>query len=289
MNRIATVMAVLILTTPVWAQEAVSPPAPVDAKAQRAEEKEAKKAAKAEAKQTRFEEEGIYYTNGRMDFVKIETMKKGEIKDRTPQHPATIVPDQLETYLKSILVSEKDILKKSPEIIQVFNDKAADFLAPIIAKAFSKVQPDQMVVFSWLTKDPMAVIRNDRIVIGECWIQDNHLHIQFNKLLAKLTGDYDKRGNFNFVINNAKGLRTKLLPSAVVSVAGRGGREAIIDMGGDFASLTAPDSVAGGDSAKARATRNTQDRLSDLDQLRKDKMITEAEYQAKRKVILDSL
>lgn len=302
MKRIFVALLLVCLATPVFAapDPGETPPTAESVAAEKAdraakkEAKEAKKQAKRDAKieEALAENKDVvtFYTNNRMDFVKLETMSKKEASARGAQHPATISADQMKQYLSAILVSEKDLLKKSPDIVQVFNEKAADFLGPILAKAFSKAKPDQMVVFSWLTKDPLVVIRNDRIVIGECWVKDNLLHIQFNKLLAKLTGDYDKRGNFNFAINNAKGLRIKLLASAVVTPAGKRGTEAMIAMNGDFGAVTTPDSVVGNsDAKKVSAQRSVKDRLSDLDQLRKDKMITEAEYQAKRKSLLDSL
>lgn len=305
MKRILSTLVLIVLTAPVFAASDPGPTPPTAEtvaaeKADRAAKKEAK-ATKKQAKRDAKIEEALadnkdvvtFYTNNRMDFVKLETMKKGEAEDRGAQHPVVIPVDQMKNYLTAILVSEKDLLKKSPEILQVFNEKATDFLAPILVKAFSKAKPDQMVVFSWLTKDPLLVVRNDRIVIGECWVKDNLLHIQFNKLLAKLSGDYDKRGNFNFAINNAKGLRIKLLASAVVTPGGKRGTEAMVAMNGDFSAVTAPDTVVGNTAAKAdakmSAQRNVKDRLTDLDQLRKDKMITEAEYQAKRKALLDSL
>lgn len=278
MRRLVMALLLVTLAFPVWADSASK------------QAREEKKAAKADAKQQRFEDEGVFYTNGRMDFVKVEEMKKGEIKDRAPQHPATISLDQMKNYLLSIMVADKDLLKKSPEIVQVFNEKSVGFLAPILVKAFSKVQPNQMVVLSWLTKDPMFILRNDRIVIAECWVKDDQLHLKFNKLLAKLVGDTDKKGDFDEIVGRAKGLRIKLLPSSVIAVTGKNGTEAVISMNGDFSGLGTPDAVAGSNSdPKARAQRTVKDRLTDLDQLRKDKMVTEGEYQTKRKALLDSL
>lgn len=278
MRRFILGLVLVTLAFPVWADSAK--------KQARAE----KRAAKAEAKQQRFEDEGVFYTNGRMDFVRLQDMRGSELKDRAPQHPATITVDQMKNYLLSVTVSEKDLLKKTPEIVQVFSEKSVGFLAPILVKAFSKVQPNQMVVLSWLTKDPMFVLRNDRIVIAECWVKDDQLHMQFNKLLAKLVGDTDKRGDFDQIVNRAKGLRINLLPSAVIAVVGKRGTEAVISMNGDFSGLDAPNTIAGTNvDTNARAQRSINDRLADLDQLRRDKMVTEAEYQAKRKAMLDSL
>lgn len=278
MRHLVLGMLVLIVAFPAWAGSASK------------QAREEKKAAKATAKQQKSENEGVFYTNGRMDFVKLTPLKEKEAKELAPQHPATITLDQMKNALLSVTVSDKDLLKKSPEIVQVFSEKSVGFLAPILVKAFSKAQANQMVVLSWLTKDPVFVLRNDRIVVAECWIQNGQLHMQFNKLLAKLVGDTDRKGNFGLVVDRAKGLRIKLLPSAVVSVAGKNGSEAVINMDGDFSGLNAPDAVAGNNAdPKIRAQRSIKDRLSDLDQLRKDKMVTEAEYQVKRKALLDSL
>lgn len=305
MQRFWMSMLLVIMTAPAWASPSSTSSTPptqesvAAEKAERATKKEAKQA-KKQAKQDAKIEEAIadnkdvvtFYTNSRMDFVKLETMRKKEMAARAPQHPAVITIDQMKQYLSAILVSEKDLLKKTPEIVKVFNDKSVDFLSPILVKAFSKAKPDQMVVFSWLTKDPLVVLRNDRIVIGECWVTNNQLHIQFNKLLARLIGDTDKRGNFDTVIGRSKGLRIKLLASAAVSPIGKNGLEAVIPLDGDFSTVGDVDSVAGGGDgkdSKKSASRGIKDRLTDLDQLRKDKMITEAEYQNKRKALLESL
>lgn len=278
MHRFVLALVLVTLAFPAWADDA--------SKQARAE----KKAAKAEAKQQRFEDEGIFYTNGRMDFVKVQEMKGRELKDRAPQHPATISLDQMKNFLLSLTVADKDLFKKSPDIVQVFNEKSVGFLAPILVKAFSKAQPNQMVVLSWLTKDPLFIIRNDRIVIAECWVKDDQLHMKFNKLLAKLVGDTDKKGDFDEIVDRSRGLRIKLLPSSVIAVTGKNSTEAVISMGGDFSGLGTPDTVVGSNAdPKARAQRTVKDRLTDLDQLRKDKMVTEGEYQTKRKALLDSL
>lgn len=308
MKRILSTLVVMCWTLPALAATGTPVSSPKTKAAPTAEaiaaekaaheaKKDAKEAKKQAKRDARVEEEltenkdiVTFYTNGRMDFVKLEVMKKREAEDRGAQHPATISVDTMKQALSAVLVSEKNLLKKNPDVVQVFNEKATDFLSPILVKAFSKAKPDQMVVFSWLTKDPLVVIRNDRIVIGECWVKDNLLHIQFNKLLAKLSGDYDKRGNFDFVINNAKGLRIRLIASSVVTPAGKRGTEAMIALDGDYSAVAAPDSVVGGESAKkASAQRSMKDRLTDLEQLRKDKMITEAEYQSKRKALLENL
>ncbi len=301
MRRVVLCMMVVAMSAPVWATSPLT--SPTTTKQEHAAQKEAKEAAKQAKKEQKQDnkiqqelQEGqdvvTFYTNNRMDFVKLETMRRKVAAERGAQHPATITTDQMKQYLDAVLVSEKDLMKKSPEIVKVFNERATDFLSPILVKAFSKAKPDQMVVFSWLTKDPLFVLRNDRIVIGECWVKDNQLHIQFNKLLGKLVGDTDKRGNFNLIVDRSKGLRIHLISSAVVSPGGKSGDEAIIAMDGNFSAVTKADSVVGASSVDAKklsAQRSLKDRLTDLDQLRKDKMITEPEYQTKRKALLDSL
>lgn len=278
MKNLPLYIMILALAAPVWADSASK------------QAREEKKAARQAAKEERLEGEGVFYTNGRMDYIKVEAMSKKEAQRRAPQHPATISVDQMKDYLLSITASEKNLLKKSPEIVQVFTDKAVGFLAPIMVRAFAKAQPSDQVVLSWLVKDPSFVLRDDRIVIAECWVKDGQLHMQFNKLLAKLVGDYEGKGNFDTVIGNAKAIRTRLVTSAVVSVTGKNEREAVIAMDADFSALNAPDVVAGSNAdPKAKAQRNIKERLSDLEQLRKDKMITEVEYQSKRKRLLDSL
>ncbi|PIR20817.1 MAG: hypothetical protein COV45_04475 [Deltaproteobacteria bacterium CG11_big_fil_rev_8_21_14_0_20_47_16] len=306
MKRLMLVFTILLTTLPAWAApqatpvpttEVVAAPqedpsvsaeeARFEAKAKAAQEKAARKAAKKEAKADKLaQDRGIFYTNGRMDFVKLDTMKSKLVKARNPQHPAQISVEQMKLYLSSIIVSENNLLKKAPEIERVYNDSAVDFLAPIIVKAFNNAKPDEAVTVSWLTKDPYFVIRNDRIAISTMWVQNGQLYVQFNKLLAKLVGDTDKKDNINFVVGNAKSLHIKLVSNGSVVVTNKHKHEVAINMAGDFSNVQTPDTA----TAQTSTSKSTvKQRLMDLDQLRKDKMITEPEYLSKRKKILDNL
>lgn len=239
-------------------------------------------------------DEKVLYTNHRVDFVKIKDMDKKEVKERAVNHPAEITEAKMRDYLAAVTFRRKEMFKKVPVMGRVFNDRAVEVLAPVMAKALSQAQANQMVVFSWLFKDPLMIIRNDMITAGDLWVSDGMLHLKFNKLLAQMTGDYDTRGGLDFAVNNAKSVNTDLISSPGVIVAGKGNKQAIVDMSADFtvaAEGASPDGfgVVTADKTKQTATRSAKNRLNDLDQLRKDKMVTEQEYQAKRKLILRDL
>lgn len=150
------------------------------------------------------------YNNGRFNYVKIETMDKSELKTRQPTQPFTISEEKMKQILQNINISRSFILKKEVETQEVFDERAVNFLAAKLVDAFAQATDKDKVVISYLTKDPIFVLRNDRLTIATMWVQGTDLYITFDKLAAKMIGDYDKRGDHTKMVANAKGLRMSI-------------------------------------------------------------------------------
>jgi hypothetical protein len=88
----------------------------------------------------------------------------------------------------------------------------------------------EKLVISYLSKDPIFILRNDRLNIADCWISGNELHVDFKKLFAKITGDIDKRGNETKAASRAKGLRVRLELGPGQKMAMSNPEEIILDL-----------------------------------------------------------
>lgn len=149
-------------------------------------------------------------TNKRFNYVKLKEVDAKVAAARDMTHPATVDESGLRAALASINLSRSYLIKKEVDTQQVFDDFALNFLTPALVQAFSQASANEEVVFSYLSKNPYFVLRNDRINICQAWIHGNELHVKFGKLYAKVVGDVDKRGNEDRAISRAVGLRIKL-------------------------------------------------------------------------------
>ncbi len=149
-------------------------------------------------------------TNRRFNYVKLKEVKGGVAEQRGMTHPAALNEQGLKAALESIKLSRTYIIKKEVDTQQVFSEAAIDYLVPAMVKAFKQATPMEEVVISYLNKNRIFILRNDRINIAKCWVQGNTLHVKFKKLFAKITGDVDKRGNERKAVARARGLRVRL-------------------------------------------------------------------------------
>ncbi|MFA4973683.1 MAG: hypothetical protein WC683_13820 [bacterium] len=149
-------------------------------------------------------------TDHRFDFVKLTEIKPSESAALGITHPSKLDEQGLKSALESVMLARSFIIKKEVDTQRVFDDGAANYLAHNMSIAFAQAKPNEKVVFSYMQKDPVFIIRNDRLNLGEAWMQGDDLHIKFKKLYAKVTGDVDKRGNESKAVARARGLRIQL-------------------------------------------------------------------------------
>lgn len=174
-------------------------------------------------------------TNHRFNSVKLKEVSKSVADVRNMTHPVQVDEVGLRAALASINLSRSFIIKKEVDTQQVFNDAAIDFLAINLAKAFSQAKSNEEVLFSYLSKHPYFIIRNDRINLGSAWISGNELHMRFDKLYAKVTLDTDKRGNEGEAISKARGLRVKLELGPGQKMGVEDSDEVVLDMNYNYA------------------------------------------------------
>ncbi|MBI2346249.1 MAG: hypothetical protein HYV03_05080 [Deltaproteobacteria bacterium] len=226
------------------------------------------------------------YTNHKLDYVKLTPIPKKELSAKAPTHPATISTAKMREILAGIKLSRKLILSKEIETQEVYNDRAVNFLAPKLVEAFAQASLEEEVVFSWVWKDPRLLVRDDRFTAAKAWVKGNELHLEFLKVHAKLMGDYERGGNFDKAVNRAKSLRIALEPQPGQMLGASNAHELVIDM---TKTMTASTSEATSSMTSSAGAAPLKDRLRELEKLRKAKLLTDEEYQSKRRELLQQL
>jgi hypothetical protein len=130
--------------------------------------------------------------NNPANYVVVEKMKEAKAEDLILNHPYTFDPKKFTDMLLSLRYNKALLFRKDVEDSQVFFD--VDTLetkfVPHIVEAFQKAGTDEAVVFSIVQKDPLFIIRNDRLNVIRAYVAQDGLHLEFIKTDAKLLGDY---------------------------------------------------------------------------------------------------
>lgn len=260
-------------------------------------------------------------TNHRFNYVKlVELSAKDVSKLGGITQPKDIDEAKMRAVLKTVKMSRRHLFSKEIDSQEVFDDSSINYLAPALSKAFRDAKDNEKVVFSYLMKNPFFIIRNDRLNLGSAWIHDNELNIKFDKLYAKVTGNTDARGNEAKAVANSRGVRIDLEYGPGQQAGDKDPEVLIVDLNHDFeteaaaiasaeqtekeekankkkskkevakAEQTAPAaSPAATPAQTATQGDDVKARLEKLEQLKNDKLITNKEYQEKKKEILKDL
>ncbi len=256
----------------------------------------------------------LYKSPNKIDYVKLSKASKEE-KEGGLKHPATFTSEQMRAILKSLHFNKKVILSKKMSDADLFKEGHVEFLLPYVVEGFQKAKDDQIVAVSFFTKDPSFVIQDDRLTIIRAFVKEDGLHFKFNKLHAKMLGDRTTMGAQR-AAQEAKGLGVSLEVQPGQNRVSWDPEEIVFDLNhftasGEVKEVPAASEPKSGakdkktsvedkegkkepqKEAKAPqapvAGKSIKDRLKELDQLKKDELITEEEYKKKRKDLLEQL
>lgn len=245
----------------------------------------------------------IYKSRNKLDFVKIEKAKKPE-KEGGLLHPHEFDPEQIRSILRSIRFNKKILLLKDIENKTLFDEGNIEFLAPYLIEAFKKANAEEVVAVSYYTREGKSVIQNDRLTIFRAFLKEDGLHMKFTKMYAKLLGDRTAMGA-DRMSQEARSLRVSLEPQPGQNRISWDPEEIVFDLA-VFApggmKVPAPiavkhESKKGKEKVRASEERreppagekSVKERLRELDELKKDELITEKEYQRKRRELIEQL
>lgn len=240
-----------------------------------------------------------------------------------------ITADQMEGMLRSIKIDQRYLLKKDIETTEVFNSWEARKFAPLFVEALAKAQADQVVNFAIIHKRPLFLLQNDKLSTGNLWVSADGIHIRFSRLFAKIDGDYESSVEMDKSIRRSKTMRVSLDSGPGQKLSYNGPMEIILDPAYDFVSATRKDDqiqlkadeeelkpkdkrAKAAEDKKVKAAKtaatieektipapasnstntaggSSAERLKKLDDLKKQKLISDKEYQELRKKILSDL
>lgn len=244
----------------------------------------------------------LYKSPNKLDFIKIDKAKRQE-QEGGLKHPASIGPEQMKGILASIHFNKNVLIMKDVVDRQLFSERHVEFLASYIVDGLKKASDNQVVVVSYFTKDTKFLIQNNRLTIFRVFVKDDGLHVRFNKIYAKILGDRETKGALR-ASNEAVGINIALELQAGQSWVTVDPEEVLFDLNYDFAKgvpgqgvvkprpPSADDAPAVSKRSKSAVAAEKADiraRLKELDALKKDDLITEKEYQKKRRDLLQEL
>lgn len=257
-----------------------------------------------------------YIFRQRLNWVKIIKADPKDVPLGTLSHPyRSVTVDEMEAMLLSIKVSKRYVLKKEIKTADVFNSWEARKFAPHLVEALRKVDADQVVHFSVIHKRPIFILRADYLTMGNLWVSTDGVHFQFTKLFAKMVGDYQASANMDKAVRKAKTRRLSLEAGDGQKLSYESTTEIIMDPNYDFINQVAREQeeqrladeefLLGKKKGKKKTRKSKQARLSGtsevatsgditarlkrLENLKKEKLITQKEYQELRKKILSDI
>ncbi|MBZ0270746.1 SHOCT domain-containing protein [bacterium] len=233
---------------------------------------------------------------GREDAVQLayETDKNGAIVPKGFAHPVTVGADTVAGILSMLTYSEH-VFFKWRDRGEMFNETEVKKLAGPIASAFAQVGPDQWISFSVTSYKRDLLFKSRRLTTGWMWMEAGEkLNIVMGNFRLEMVNDIDPydgdpRKRYQLATYRIDPTPQNLPPPidendeilkrehhnwTIVNVAAV--REA------QKAKTETP-------AASPPAPRDSAERLADLKRLFDQGLITQEEYDAKRREILDEL
>jgi hypothetical protein len=257
-----------------------------------------------------------YLYRNRANWVKLIKLSNKQLAGVELKHPATgLTTARIEAMLLSLTMNKGSLFKKEVKTNEIFSIEEAKKFSPFIADALNRAEPNQVVNISLVHQRSYFILKNDFLSMLNVFVSDDGVHFYFTKLFAKLGSDYEQASKMDTAISKAKGVRVSLeaKPGQILAADAD---EVVMDPQFNFAAnvhrtVPAEKEYRVGESEEAPAKEaqkkrskkakiaksapeepsdgDVTARLKKLDDLKKQKLITDAEYREKRKEILGTL
>lgn len=238
----------------------------------------------------------LYKSPNKIDSVKLVKAGKEE-RGEGLRHPYRLDPEQVRAMLRSLCFNKKVLLAGDIEDRALFQEAHVEFLAPYLMAAFQKATPDQAVAVSFFTQSAKFGLTNDRLTVFRAFARPDGLHFKFSKVYAKLLGDRTTKGPER-AIQEAKGRRVSFELQPGQNRISWDPEEIVFDLQYDFVRNIPPPPVKQKEEVRVKMKEGVtagqpekpvRERLKELDRLKEDELITEKEYQKKRKELIKEL
>lgn len=244
-----------------------------------------------------------YLYKGRTDYVRIEKVPRG-LRQLELAHPVSFSDEKIREVLGAFRYSKRHALSTQVEYGPIFNAKAVEFLAPYVREAFSRMEKNQVLHLVYVDHHAQSILRDHTLVACRFYVVDHFLYADFLKLHSNLEGDYQRRGG-EYLINDSREVGIELkFPEGISPAASGDGAIAVLDLTHDFSKVEdkAPHASQIVQKTKinkvdktapvgktASPEKTVKERLAELKKLREEELITEKEYQRKRRELIDQL
>lgn len=238
-------------------------------------------------------------------FVRIEKQDKlNGAPPPTNDHPVRLTPAQISNAFNLVMVQRPG----NDETVPLFGPSELTRLALRLASALQRVNPDEDVTFqveSYAIGLFGARVGKPQITNGRVFYKDRQLNVIFGAVRDNPEGNYERRPDVVRIGGRASesSLLSKLSAKPNAGVyRPRGIKRAdwLVFQSRALSNIpAAPETLQvgpGGNQVPGTGTpgvssgrKGVRERMADLDQLRRDGVITEQEYQYKRAEILQGL
>jgi uncharacterized protein YxeA len=239
--------------------------------------------------------------------IKLVKADKQLLSHGALSHPREIPEEKMFNILASLRFDKNALFFKDTKDRRVFTKKSLKILAPVFVQAFQKAGPKQQVYFRFVQKGALAkVVRNDRLIQGEAFIRGDEVFFRFAKIHAKIFGDYEGAARHGqALVNRSKDIRVSL---AQMNGQRRLGTKFIAlnilhDFKTDLEQIAIQEKIEKQSEKEeksetvkgiplpqvAKENSDAGQRLETLQTLRDKNLISEREYQAKKREILKEL
>ncbi|MBI2083249.1 MAG: hypothetical protein HYT76_06730 [Deltaproteobacteria bacterium] len=231
----------------------------------------------------------IYRSPNRLDYVRLAKAKGAEKEGL--RHPHRFEPDKIREVLRSIRFNKKALIQREVMEEHLFEERHIEFLTPYLIEAFQKATADQVVVASYFTQRRKWGLTDDRLTIFRAYLKEDGFHLRFEKLYAKMLGDRTTKGTER-VIHEARGMRVSLEVQPGQDRISWDPEELVIHL--DSRPKTQKETKGDHeDDEEVQKTKvkikTVRERLKELERMKEEELITEKEYQKKRKELLREL
>ncbi len=228
----------------------------------------------------------IYRSPNRIDFIKLSSADRTE-REGGLKHPYSFPVDQLRSMISSLRFNKRLLFRKEAREGELLEERHVETLLPHLIEAFRRATPEQVVVVSFFTQSSRFLVPDDRLTIFRAFLKEDGLHLRFTKLYAKMTGDRTTKGPER-AIAEARGLRVGIELQPGQRRISWDPHEIAIDLGADKVKEPAEPKVRAPVQVP-EASKGVRERLRELDRLREEELITEKEYQKKRRELIQQL
>lgn len=263
--------------------------------------------------------------NNPANYVKVVKIGKSEAEELKLNQPYQFTEDKMADILRSMRYTRRALFSDKVKTRRVFEEETIEKYTPYLVKAFQEAGDRNMVYFSVAQKRPFYVVRDDKLTQVAMWVSGSDLHMRFDKTEAKLLGDYAARSpEGKKMRREAKGLRISLEPQEGQKFAFDSTQEVLVDINRNWTDIVIkiedeeerlrkqleyekargskrerlkaemkeegtlpPSSTTAPTSTKDR--QSAEARLTELKRLKDKGLISEKDYNAKKKEILENL